>query len=174
MKINMYVLNQSEQTKILSSCDLISKDSQNWTREYKEKTSGRVWIEYYPYPGMHGDGPVYLKEKEDESDTLCLADKHLSSQREDDWIGFVTDLFPTVDEAEKLVKYLEGKKGKYSKRAIRTLYDRIQINRGSMNGMHYTEIAKQFEQITKLKERIKNLQPVHSLYCLLRRAQSDA
>jgi hypothetical protein len=155
----MYVLNQSEQKEILSSCDLISEEFKNWTKEYKDSTSGRVWIEYYPHSEMQGGGPVYLKEKEPESTLFELADRHMSSQREDDWIGFVTDLFPTVDETEKLVEYLEGKKGQYPKGAIKTLHDRIQINRGSMNGMHYTEISQQFEQITKLKERIKNLQP---------------
>lgn len=154
----MYVLNQSEQKRILASCDLLSEDWQNWRKEYKEKETDRIWIEYYPHSGMHGGGPVYLKEKGDDLNFSRLADKYLSSQREEDWIGFVTDLFPTLAEGEELVAYLEARKGRYSREAVRILHDRIRINRGSLIGKHVSEINEEFTRISRLKERIRNLQ----------------
>ncbi|MFH2045073.1 MAG: Imm27 family immunity protein [Pseudomonadota bacterium] len=154
----MYVLNQSDQKRILRSCELVFDDRQNWRKEYNEKESETIWVEYYPHSGMHGGGPVYLKEKETESSIFVLADKYLTSERDEDWIGFVTDLSLTIDETEKLVAYMEERKEAYPIGALQILHDRIQINRGSLIGKHVSEIDQEVPKISELMNRIKNLQ----------------
>ena len=156
----MYVLDQTEQERILDSCEPVSEWSQDWTREYKEKDSEKVWVQYYPHSEMQGGGPFYLKQKESESDFLSLADQHLSSSREEDWTGVVTDLFLTVEEVERLVGFLEERKERYSRGAIEVLHSRIRLKRGSMIGKRVTEISEEYERIVALMNRIKNLQQV--------------
>ena len=153
----MYILDQSEQKELLERCDLVDENWKEWSKEYKEKESDQHWIQFYPYSGMQGGGPVYLKKKEENCDTLDWVDRHLSSERKEDWIGLTTEYSPTIQEAEELLSFLKERKEKYSKEALLTFSEKLRINRGTLIGKRIDEINEEVEVIERIHQQLRKL-----------------
>lgn len=153
----MYVLEPAEQQRILADCEVVREDWRQGRKEYRERKTGRVWLEYYPPGVVPGAGPALLKTREETADVFALLARHLGSSREEDWRGVAADLFPTVKQAEAIVTYLEEHRGQFSREALRVFRQTLDYDRGPLEDKTIDEIYELGERIAKVQRRMERL-----------------